>query len=155
MRRLSSVGILQCFSWLGFLGQRIGHPRRGGKPEFKEGRYPPLDVPSCSDYSSFFGTSALLTFIEPPLVLPVLLLCDAGWTILLVYPTNPFARMTGVPYLSSGVLELFTGYLKCLNVSGVWVDMRKTWILDSFAYDWHFVNWTIRWKTRGKVAGYC
>ena len=28
-------------------GERIGHPRRGGKPEFKEGRYPPLDVPAC------------------------------------------------------------------------------------------------------------
>ena len=28
--------------------QRIGHPRRGRKPEFKEGRYPPLDEPTCS-----------------------------------------------------------------------------------------------------------
>jgi hypothetical protein len=30
-----------------FLGERLGHPRRERKPEFKEGRYPPLDVPSC------------------------------------------------------------------------------------------------------------
>jgi hypothetical protein len=28
--------------------ERIGHPRRGRKLEFKEGRYPPLDVPACS-----------------------------------------------------------------------------------------------------------
>jgi hypothetical protein len=31
-----------------FLAERIGHPRRGRKPEFKEGRYPPLDEPACS-----------------------------------------------------------------------------------------------------------
>ena len=30
--------------------ERIGHPRRGGKPEFKEGRYPPLDAPACSHW---------------------------------------------------------------------------------------------------------
>ena len=29
-------------------GERLGHPRREGKPEFKEGRYPPLDEPACS-----------------------------------------------------------------------------------------------------------
>jgi hypothetical protein len=28
--------------------ERLGHPRRKWKPGFKEGRYPPLDVPSCS-----------------------------------------------------------------------------------------------------------
>ena len=54
--------ILGSFYWLGFetpelssgkkrlalLGaQRLGHPRRGGKLEFKEGRYPPLDEPAC------------------------------------------------------------------------------------------------------------
>ena len=31
-----------------FFTQRLAHPRREWKPEFKEGRYPPLDVPSCS-----------------------------------------------------------------------------------------------------------
>jgi len=30
-----------------FSDERIGHPRRGGKPEFKEGRCPPLDEPAC------------------------------------------------------------------------------------------------------------
>jgi hypothetical protein len=30
-----------------FLAQRLAHPRRGWKPEFKEGRYPPLDGASC------------------------------------------------------------------------------------------------------------
>jgi hypothetical protein len=30
------------------LAERLGHPRREWKPEFKEGRYPPLDVPACS-----------------------------------------------------------------------------------------------------------
>ncbi len=29
------------------LGERLAHPRRGGKPEFKEGRCPPLDGASC------------------------------------------------------------------------------------------------------------
>ena len=29
-------------------GERLGHPRRGGKPEFKLERYPPLDEPACS-----------------------------------------------------------------------------------------------------------
>jgi hypothetical protein len=28
--------------------ERLAHPRRGWKPEFKEGRYPPLDGASCS-----------------------------------------------------------------------------------------------------------
>lgn len=27
-----------------------GHPRRERKPEFKEGRYPPLDVPACLSF---------------------------------------------------------------------------------------------------------
>jgi hypothetical protein len=31
--------------------ERIGHPRRERKPEFKEGRCPPLDVPTCSPLS--------------------------------------------------------------------------------------------------------
>ena len=31
-----------------FFAERLGHPRRECKLEFKEGRYPPLDVPSCS-----------------------------------------------------------------------------------------------------------
>ena len=31
-----------------FPAERIGHPRRGGKPEFKLRRYPPLDEPACS-----------------------------------------------------------------------------------------------------------
>jgi hypothetical protein len=35
-----------------FYSERIGHPRRGGKPEFKLERYPPLDEPACS-VSSF------------------------------------------------------------------------------------------------------
>ena len=30
-----------------YFAQRLAHPRRGGKPEFKEGRYPPLDEPAC------------------------------------------------------------------------------------------------------------
>lgn len=30
-----------------FLAQRLGHPRRIWKPEFKEERCPPLDVPTC------------------------------------------------------------------------------------------------------------
>jgi hypothetical protein len=30
-----------------FWDNEIGHPRRGRKPEFKEGRYPPLDEPTC------------------------------------------------------------------------------------------------------------
>ena len=29
------------------LRERLGHPRRRGKLEFKEKRYPPLDVPTC------------------------------------------------------------------------------------------------------------
>jgi hypothetical protein len=28
--------------------ERLAHPRRGGKPEFKEGRCPPLDGAPCS-----------------------------------------------------------------------------------------------------------
>ena len=36
----------QCDS--SFSSERLGHPRRGRKPEFKQGRYPPLDVPACS-----------------------------------------------------------------------------------------------------------
>ncbi len=30
-----------------YFAERIGHPRRERKPEFKEGRYPPLDEPAC------------------------------------------------------------------------------------------------------------
>jgi hypothetical protein len=33
-------------AWLG--AQRLAHPRRGWKPEFKQERYPPLDEASCS-----------------------------------------------------------------------------------------------------------
>jgi hypothetical protein len=37
-----------CFAAaLAAVRQRIAHPRRGGKPEFKEGRCPPLDGASC------------------------------------------------------------------------------------------------------------
>jgi hypothetical protein len=32
-----------------FLAQRIGHTRRGGKPEIKLGRCPPSYEPTCSD----------------------------------------------------------------------------------------------------------
>ena len=34
--------------WFSELGERLAHPRRGGKPEFKLERYPPLDGASCS-----------------------------------------------------------------------------------------------------------
>ena len=33
---------------LEFLPERIGHARRGGKPEFKLERYPPSYEPACS-----------------------------------------------------------------------------------------------------------
>jgi hypothetical protein len=33
----------------------LAHPLRGGKPEFKLERYPPLDVPACS--IQFFSSS--------------------------------------------------------------------------------------------------
>jgi hypothetical protein len=33
---------------LSFLGERLAHPRRGGKPEIKQERYPPLDEAACS-----------------------------------------------------------------------------------------------------------
>ena len=42
-------------SWL---GERLAHPRRGGKPEFKQERYPPLDGASCW---MFFVLDASLT----------------------------------------------------------------------------------------------
>ena len=42
---------------LNILGQRLGHPRREWKPEFKEGRCPPLDVPSC--WPLHFGSKCL------------------------------------------------------------------------------------------------
>jgi hypothetical protein len=30
-----------------YFAERIAHPRRGGKPEFKLERYPPLDGAAC------------------------------------------------------------------------------------------------------------
>jgi hypothetical protein len=41
------------------LGERLAHPRRGRKPEFKQERYPPLDAAACSLIGSVEKTPLL------------------------------------------------------------------------------------------------
>jgi hypothetical protein len=37
-----------------FFSERLAHPRREWKSEIKEGRYPPLDVASCSPVAKIY-----------------------------------------------------------------------------------------------------
>jgi hypothetical protein len=41
-----------------FFSERLAHPRRGWKPEFKEGRCPPLDGASCSPFCFMVSVSS-------------------------------------------------------------------------------------------------
>ena len=45
-----------------FFAERLAHPRRGWKPEFKLERYPPLDGASCSLIGSSSTEKATLKF---------------------------------------------------------------------------------------------
>jgi hypothetical protein len=47
-----------------FLDERLAHPRRGGKPEFKQERCPPLDEASCSAFWILHGDCSYRGFLK-------------------------------------------------------------------------------------------